>query len=117
MTPDNITELQPYQIFVFGSNLEGDHAAGAAKLALEKFGAIQGKGVGQQGACYAIPTMGGLQQIEMYAADFLTWARINRHLEFLLTKVGCGIAGHTEAEIAPFFKHTPSNVIKPKGWK
>ena len=64
-TPERITELQPNEIFVFGSNLRGMHGGGAAYVALRKFGAIMGQGVGLQGQSYAIPTMqGGVETIK-----------------------------------------------------
>lgn len=115
-TPDNITELKDNEIFVFGSNLEGNHAGGAAKVALEKFGAIPGKGVGRQGQSYAIPTMGGLLQIRMYAVDFWDYASRHPYHTFYLTKIGCGIAGFSEDEIKPLFADMPQNVIKPLNW-
>lgn len=116
-TPDNITKLGPYDVFVFGSNLEGRHDGGAAKLALEKFGAIYGKGVGPQGQSYAIPTMGGLPQIRMYTLDLMEYARTHPNLTFYLTRIGCGIAGYKDGEIAPLFKTFElQNLVKPKGW-
>ncbi|MCB0475658.1 MAG: hypothetical protein KDC69_08275, partial [Flavobacteriaceae bacterium] len=66
ITPENITELQDNQIFVFGSNLSGNHAGGAAKLASEKFGAETGIGEGLTGQSYALPTLDEkLQQREI----------------------------------------------------
>lgn len=117
-TPNNITELEPNELFVFGSNLEGHHDGGAARVALEKFGAIYGKGVGLQGQSYAIPTMGGLLQIRMYALDFLRFVKDHPELTFYLTKVGCGIAGHKEADIIQMFQMLGEmpNLIKPEGW-
>lgn len=116
MTPDDIAELKPNEVFVFGSNLEGHHAGGAARVAYEKFGAKWGKGVGIQGQSYAIPTMGGLEQLKVYAKDFIEYAETHPDKTFYLTKVGCGIAGFSEEEVRPTFKYAPSNVIKPKGW-
>lgn len=115
-TPDNITELGPNEILVFGSNLEGNHAGGAARDAHEKFGAVWGKGVGIQGQSYAIPTMGDIKQIEMYAKDFIEYAETHPDKTFYLTKIGCGIAGYSEDEIKPLFKYMPSNVARPEGW-
>lgn len=111
-----IEELPENHIFVFGSNLEGNHIGGAAKTAREKFGAINGKGVGMQGQSYAIPTMGGYKQLELYALDFIEYARLRPDMTFVLTRVGCGIAGFADSVIAPIFTDAPSNVIKPKGW-
>lgn len=104
-TPDSISVLGPDEIFVFGSNLEGNHAGGAAKLALNKFGAKWGQGVGLQGNSYAIPTMqGGVETIKLYVDDFISFAKNNPELTFYVTKIGCGIAGFKESEIAPLFK-------------
>jgi len=108
-TPEIITELAGNQIFVFGSNLAGKHNGGGAKIALEKFGAIYGQGVGIQGQSYAIPTLGfrfeklNLDQIKFYIQDFLYYAFINPEKEFLVTKIGCGIAGYSVKQIAPLF--------------
>jgi hypothetical protein len=49
-------EPEENTIFVFGSNPEGRHGAGSAKVAKEKFGAVYGIGEGLQGNSYAIPT-------------------------------------------------------------
>lgn len=115
-TPENIDHLESGEIFVFGSNLEGHHDGGAAKYALDNFGAIYGKGVGLQGRSYAIPTMESLKTLQLYALDFIEYAQKHKELFFCLTKVGCGIAGYKEEEVAGFFRNTPDNVIKPKGW-
>lgn len=104
-TPDFITELGTNDIFVFGSNLAGAHAGGAAKLAHHKFGAIWGQGKGLQGNSYAIPTMqGGVETIEPYINEFIEFAKSHPELTFYVTKIGCGIAGFKEDEIAPLFK-------------
>ena len=104
-TPDFITELGPNDIFVFGSNLAGDHAGGAARLANQKFGAIWGQGVGLQGNSYAIPTMqGGIETIKPYVDEFIEFAKSHPELTFYVTKIGCGIAGFKEEDIAPLFK-------------
>lgn len=101
---ENITQLEPNEIFVFGSNLQGYHSAGAARMALDKFGAIWGKGVGLQGQSYTIPTMeGGIETIKPYVDDFIEFARQHPEYQFLLTRIGCGIAGFTDEEIAPLF--------------
>ena len=62
-TPDRITSLNPNEIFVFGSNLQGRHLGGAARIAQLYFGAVWGQGVGLQGQSYAIPTMQGGETI------------------------------------------------------
>ena len=116
-TPENITTLKSHEVFVFGSNLEGRHFGGAARTAFDKFGAVMGKGVGTQGQSYAIPSMGGIDQLRMYAVDFIEYAELRPDLTFYLTRVGCGIAGYTDEEIAPIFKDCPLNVIKPAGWE
>ena len=103
--PDNITSLQPNQIFVFGSNLQGAHGGGAARAAFNHFGAIWGQGVGLQGQSYAIPTMQGpVSSIKPYVDEFIAFARNHPEFEFLVTRIGCGIAGFQDAEIAPLFK-------------
>lgn len=104
ITPDRITTLNPGEIFVFGSNLAGCHAGGAARLALEHFGAIWGQGVGLQGESYAIPTMqGGIETIRPYVDQFIAFARLHPQYRFLVTEIGCGIAGFCPEQIAPLF--------------
>lgn len=103
-TPENITHLKEDEVFVFGSNLAGNHAGGAARIAREKFGAIMGQGVGLQGQSYAIPTMqGGVETIRPYVDEFIDFANINYTKRFLVTKIGCGIAGFSVDQIAPLF--------------
>lgn len=104
-TPDRIGQLGKIDIFVFGSNLQGRHAGGAARIALGRFGAILGQGVGLQGNSYAIPTMqGGVDTIKPYTDEFIQFAKEHPELTFYVTKIGCGIAGFTFEEIAPLFK-------------
>jgi len=104
-TPERITELKPNEIFVFGSNLGGWHGGGAARIALDKFGAVWGQGTGLQGRSYAIPTMqGGAATIKPYVDEFIAFARQHPEHKFLVTRVGCGIAGFRAEEIAPLFK-------------
>lgn len=103
-TPDFITELKDNEIFVFGSNLAGAHGGGAARIAYQKFGAVWGQGVGLHGRTYAIPTMhGGVDAISPYVDDFVAFASEHKEYKFLVTKIGCGIAGFTFEEIAPLF--------------
>lgn len=103
-TPENITSLGKDDIFVFGSNLAGIHAGGAARVAYERFGAIMGQGVGIQGQSYAIPTMqGGVDTIKPYVDEFIALAREWDQNTFYVTRIGCGIAGFTDEEIAPLF--------------
>ena len=105
VSPQWITTLADDEVFVFGSNLEGLHGGGAALLAYERFGAIWGQGTGLQGKSYGIPTMhGGVDVIAPYVDDFIAFAREHRELKFLVTEIGCGIAGFTVEEIAPLFK-------------
>lgn len=105
ITSDRITELRPDEIFVFGSNLEGAHGGGAALLAWRKWGAKWGQGVGLQGQTYGIPTMhGGPEAIRPYVDEFIRFAADHPDLHFLVTEIGCGIAGFTPEEIAPLFR-------------
>lgn len=116
-TPERITELKPNEIFVFGSNLAGSHGGGAARLAYERFGAIWGQGVGLQGQSYAIPTMqGGVESIKPYVDVFIEFARLHPELKFLVTRIGCGIAGFKYEEIAPLFARAYDirNIILPE---
>lgn len=113
-TPENITSLKPTEIFVFGSNIAGRHAAGAAALAVDKFGAIEGHGEGLQGQSYAIPTMEGLDSLKAAVFRFMLFAVQNPSKTFLVTKIGCGIAGHKPEDVAPFFAGHPANVILPE---
>ncbi len=103
-TPDNITQLNANEVFVFGSNLAGHHAGGAARLAFERFGAEWGVGVGLRGQSYAIPTMqGGIETIKPYVDEFISFAERHPDLVFYVTRIGCGIAGFTDKDIAPLF--------------
>ena len=118
-TPEHITSLQPNEIFVFGSNLRGMHGGGAAYVALRKFGAIMGQGVGLQGQSYAIPTMqGGVETIKPYVDEFIQFAKEHPNLTFLVTRIGCGIAGFTDEEISPLFEaaHVVENIVLPPNW-
>ena len=118
-TPEFITELQPNEIFVFGSNLKGMHGGGAAYIAYRKFGAIMGQGVGLQGQSYGIPTMqGGVETIRPYVDEFIEFAKDHPDLTFLVTRIGCGIAGFTDEEIAPLFvkAHEVENIVLPPNW-
>ena len=116
-TPERITELKPNEIFVFGSNLAGAHGGGAARLAYERFGAVWGQGVGLQGQSYAIPTMqGGVETIKPYVDEFIRFAKEHPEQKFLVTKIGCGIAGFKVDEIAPLFQTAieVKNIILPQ---
>lgn len=118
-TPENITSLGRDDIFVFGSNLEGHHDGGAARVALERFGAIYGQGVGIQGQSYAIPTMfDSVDKIKPYVDDFLDLAYEWDQNTFYVTRIGCGIAGFTDEEIAPLFAAAIDsyNVVLPQSF-
>lgn len=109
---------EPNKIFTYGSNESGIHGAGAAKTAQQKYGAVYGK-YGFNGNSYGIPTKSGslhtleLHKIRFYVEQFLTFAKANGDLKFLLTPIGTGLAGIPASDIAPMFKNAPSNVILP----
>ena len=118
-TPERISELKPDEVFVFGSNLEGMHGGGAAYYAFKHFGAMMGCGVGLRGQSYAIPTMqGGVETIEPYTDEFVSFAAAHPELFFYVTRIGCGIAGFKEKEIAPLFADAVGleNVCLPEGF-
>lgn len=118
-TPDRVEQLSNCEIFVFGSNLEGQHMGGAAKIAHEKFGAEWGVGDGPTGKCYAIPTMhGGLEDIRPYAKKFIEYAKAHPMNRFLLTRVGCGIAGFKDSDMAQLFEDALDvpNITYPRQW-
>ena len=105
ITPRWIDSLKENEIFVFGSNLAGMHGGGAARIARLHFGAVMGKGVGLQGQSYAIPTMqGGVETIRPYVDRFIAYAKRHPEKHFLVTPIGCGIAGFEAEDIAPLFK-------------
>ena len=105
ITPSWIDSLKENEIFVFGSNLAGMHGGGAARIARLHFGAVMGKGVGLQGQSYAIPTMqGGVETIRPYVEEFIIFAHQHPELHFLVTPIGCGIAGFEAEDIAPLFE-------------
>lgn len=110
-------------IFVFGSNLAGRHGKGAARDALLKHGAEYGKGVGLYGNSYAIPTKDEdlkvlpLHKINKYVEAFLRFAKLNPEMRFEVTRIGCGLAGYDDSDIAPMFKNASSNIILPAGWR
>jgi|GEM_PF-681350 len=120
-TPERITRLSENEIFVFGSNKEGFHRGGAARVAVDHFGAQSGVGVGRTGQCYAIPTMdGSLDLIREYVEGFRCYAYCHPELTFFVTRIGCGIAGWEDEQIAPLFSwgafHSLANVILPREW-
>ena len=103
ITPDAITRLAPNEVFVFGSNEEGLHYGGAAKTALENFGAIMGQGNGLQGKSYAIPSMSGVGMMGEFVKEFCEYAKAHPEKRFLVTEIGCCIAGYSIGEVAPLF--------------
>ena len=116
-TPERITALAENEIFVFGSNLAGSHGGGAARIAHIDFGAVMGQGVGLQGQSYAIPTMqGGVETIRPYVDEFIAFAKEHSDMRFYVTKIGCGIAGFEEKEIAPLFAEAidVENILLPR---
>lgn len=120
---ENITSLSENEIFVFGSNEAGRHGAGAAKVALRYFGAQYGVGVGPYKQSYAIPTKDryietlGIGKISNYVDDFLYYARSNPEVIFVVTKIGCGLAGYSDSEIAPLFKFASNNCRFHLDWR
>lgn len=118
-TPNAIDALKPDEIFVFGSNLHGHHGGGAARAARKRFGAIWGQGVGLQGQSYAIPTMqGGVETIQPYVDQFVDFAKAHTELFFYVTRIGCGIAGFKDSDIAPLFKNAMNieNICLPESF-
>lgn len=123
-TPEKITCLEPHQVFVFGSNLNGKHDGGAALFAYKKLGATYGVSIGLTGQSYAFPTLGfNMEKLKLTEWDYhiqllIRTAKANTTKEFLVTKLGCGIASYNEDYLAEFFEEYkfPENVILPEGW-
>jgi hypothetical protein len=103
ITPSRINSLLDDEIFVFGSNMQGMHAGGAARIAMAKFGAEWGNGEGLQGQCYALPTMEGVDSVKSAIERFTKYAEEHDEYIFYVTPVGCGIAGYQPEEVAHFF--------------
>ena len=118
ITPEYITRLGANEIFFFGSNEHGLHYGGAARAALDHFGAIMGQGNGLQGQSYAINSMSGLAVMEERVKEFCEFAKAHPDMHFLVTPIGCGIAGFTNEEISPLFEkaHDVENIVLPLGW-
>ena len=97
ITPDNITALHPGQIFVFGSNLQGFHGGGAARLAFDKWGAVWGAGrrASRQHLLQSPPLQGGVETIRPYVDDFIRFAGSHPEMTFLVTEIGCGLPALT----------------------
>jgi hypothetical protein len=114
---------RPNAVFVFGSNEAGRHGAGAALDAGQHYGAVYGRGYGLYGASFALPTKDrqlrtlSLERIAEYVAVFLAFAREHPELDFAVTRIGCGLAGFKDRDVAPFFKTAPVNCHLPIGWR
>ena len=122
---DGTIPVAPQTVWVFGSNLAGIHGAGAALIAHRKFYAKWNKGQGWVGLfAYAIPTKGydvqttlPLSAIESHAMVFERMTYQNPSLKFFVTRIGCGLAGYKDEDIAPMFKDcNPDNVSFPEQW-
>jgi hypothetical protein len=122
VTPKWIDHLEENEIFLFGSNEKGRHGKGAAKTALQ-WGAKFGQAFGLHGKTFAIPTVNAsisnnlsVEKIKRYVDRFIEFAKDHHELNFLVTLVGCGLAGHTSKEIAPLFRECTDlkNVWLPK---
>lgn len=109
-----IESLAEGEVFVFGSNAEGRHRAGAAYTAYERFGAVWGQGEGLQGQSYAIPTMGDWMEVVAAVGRFRNFAAEHPEMRFLVTAVGTGIAGWSSVEMARLFVGAPVNVVLPE---
>ena len=116
LASDRIAELDKNEIFVFGSNIQGAHGGGAAWYAHKKFGAEWGVGEGLTGRTYALPTMEGDVSMKKAVEHFIDCAKAHPEFIFLVTAVGCGIAGYTPDEVAPLFREATSlkNVYLPQ---
>lgn len=120
VTPERVTVLEPGEIFVFGSNYGGRHSKGAALDARRSFGAVYGVGEGLMGWAYGIPTKPhdvrlrlSLRQIQLHVNVFLDYTMIRPELTFLVTEIGCGLAGYSPEDIAPLFRRA---VDLPNVW-
>ena len=118
ITPHHIAQLKPNEVFVFGSNAQGMHYGGAAAFAVAHFGAVMGNGEGMQGQTYAIPTMEGLDNLRPAVERFIEFAKAHTEQIFLVTPIGCGIAGYKPEDIAPMFAEALplANVYLPQSF-
>lgn len=123
---DKTLPADPNAIWVFGSNLSGAHGAGAAKVALERFGAVYGRSSGLVGSSYAIPTKGRLNHglpvlpmnlIEHHIEHFVWFSLKHQNLSFFVTRVGCGLAGLEDSAIAPLFQQCKENCSFAQEWE
>lgn len=120
ITPSQVNILADGEIFVFGSNFQGRHMGGAARVAQEKYGAVWGIGEGLQGQSYAIPTMEGLENLAPAVQRFTSFAKQHQEFKFFVTAIGCGIAGFRADEIAPMFlnaAYLPNVYLPLSFWK
>jgi hypothetical protein len=124
VTPENIVSLSEGEVFVFGSNEGGRHGKGAAKTALG-FGAKWGQASGIQGKTYGIPTKDAsirrtltINEIRQYVNEFIEWAKYHSGNTFLVTEIGCGLAGYKPKDIAPLFEKAIDieNIHLPKSF-
>ena len=113
----------PGQIFVFGSNMSGIHGGGAARAAHRQYGAAWGVAEGRTGQCYAIPTVRAhiagplsLDAIQLVVSRFLHHAATHPEDSFFVTRIGCGLAGHEDKDVAPMFDDAPLNCSLPDAW-
>ena len=120
---DGTQPTDPDTVFVFGSNLAGIHGGGAARAAYNHFGAQWGVGAGPTGRAFAIPTKAcnvreslAIEQIQFHVASFLYWAQTHPDTQFFVTRIGCGLAGYTDEDIAPMFDGAPLNCNLPAPW-
>lgn len=110
------------EIFVFGSNEAGIHGSGSAKVARDLYGAKLGVGLGVQGRSFALPTKDWfvetlpLDIVKHYVDRFIAYSRKSGDL-FFITRIGCGLAGYTDSDIAPMFIHCGSNCNMPEEWR
>ena len=101
VTPEYITSLKPEEVFVFGSNAQGAHKGGTARIAADLFGAVMGQAEGMQGDSYAIVSTEGLAVLREQAEQFIRYAKAHPERTFLVTAIGCGSAGFAPCDVAP----------------
>lgn len=117
-----IRKLAENEIFVFGSNTAGRHGAGAARQAMQFFGAKYHEGVGRTGQCYGIPTKDSnieslpIELIKPFVDEFYAYAKAHPELRFLVTEIGYGLAGNTTEDIKSLFKKRLPNIILPEAF-
>lgn len=119
----NISLPKGTEIFVFGSNESGIHGAGAARYAMDKLGAVKGIGFGFTGTTFAIPTKDfhietlSMDEVKRYVKAFIFWAKCHEEWNFKVSRIGCGLAGFKDEEIAPLFKDCGDNCSFDTFWK